>query len=457
METSKKRTTIRKTALFVSTVLVPLSFVVIGRSCFDIRYQSIKVTGTIQAKEIPVASKLGGRIEQVCVQEGQEVKKGEILVRFEAPELEARRKQLIALVAEEEAHLEELKNGPRQAEIDRAKAIADGSLANFQMLKSGFRKEDVEKAQSQRLEAEENYRLLKQGYRVEEVAQAKHQLEQARVNMDWQNQEFNRYRFLSQQGAVSTRDAGEFKSKYEGAVAAYHAAQQNYARMLHGPRSGEIEAARERLHFAKGQEQLMRRGPRTEEIEAAKQQYLSNKQAWALLQQGTRRETIARAEATLKQRQAQLQELEAQLKERQVVSPADAEVSVMDLHAGEVIGPDKAIATLTRLDDVWTRVYIPERELARVRMGQEVSVRADAFPGRTFVGKVVQIPSVAEFTPRNVQTPEERSAQVFGLKVKIENPSHLLRGGMNAELSLPPVEGPFQQIARSEHVSGDRP
>jgi HlyD family secretion protein len=129
----------------------------------------------------------------------------------------------------------------------------------------------------------------------------------------------------------------------------------------------------------------------------------------------------------------------------------------MDLHSGEVIAPQKSIATLTRLDEVWTRAYVPEKELGRVRVGQNVEVRVDAFPNKSFKGKIVQIPSVAEFTPRNVQTADERSAQVFGLKITIANKEHLLRGGMNATISLPPADQPYQSVARRDDAEGDSP
>ncbi len=89
-------------------------------------------------------------------------------------------------------------------------------------------------------------------------------------------------------------------------------------------------------------------------------------------------------------------------------------------------------------------------------MGQAVKVRVDAFPNKEFRGHVVQIPSVAEFTPRNVQTAEERSAQVFGLKVAIENKERLLRGGMNAEIELPPLEGPLASLAKVDNAARDR-
>lgn len=438
-----------KPTIILCSVALPALGWLLYTNVLDITYRPIDVTGTIQAKEVPVASKVGGRIAKVFVSEGQEVKTGEPLVEFETPELEAKRLQMEANVQRSKAELDESKNGPRQAEIDKARANASQALANWQMLKTGYRTEEVSKASAQSHEAESNLALLEKGYREEEVRNAKALMEQAKVEMDFQKKDWERYQYLSTQGAVRGRDMDEAKSKYEGAQKSYEAAVQTYKKMSMGPRREEIEAARERAHSARAQASMYAKGPRAEEIEVARQQYLAEKQALTLLEQGTRQEEIEKAAAQLKQSEASLAELEAQLQEKRVLSPVNAEVSVMDLHAGEVVAAGKSIATLTKLDELWTRVYIPERELGRVRMGQEVTVRADSYPVRTFHGKVVQIPSVAEFTPRNVQTAEERSAQVFGLKITIDNKDHLLRGGMNADITLPPVEKPFGRLARN--------
>lgn len=446
-----------KPVMVVSVVALPALAWFVHSTFFDINHRPIVVTGTIQAKEIPVSSKIGGRISKVLSTEGQDVKKGDVLVEFEAPELEAKRLQLQASIERSQAQLEQLRNGPRRSEIEKARAVAGQAYANWQMLKNGYRVEDVSKAEATRGEAQANYDLLKRGYRSEEVSQAKAVMDQAKVQLEFQKQDAERYLALSKQGAVSTRDAIELKSKQDSALETYNAAKQAYTKMSAGPREEEIRSAQHRLSTATANESMMRRGPRTEEIEAARQQYLSAKESLNLLEQGTRKEEIAQAQAQLKQSEGMLAELEAQLKERQVVAPVDAEVSVMDLHPGAVFTPQQSVATLTKLDEIWTRVYIPERELGRVHVGQDVELKADAFPNRTFKGKVVQIPSVAEFTPRNVQTAEERSAQVFGLKITIENKGHMLRGGMNAAINIPPVEQPFERVARKDNDSGNRP
>jgi multidrug resistance efflux pump len=376
----------RPVILGAVAVLVPLSVWGLWQGLQNVVGRPIVVTGTIQAKEIPVASKVGGRIGRVLAQEGQLVAPGQALVEFDVPELEAKREQLKASIAEGEARLLELKNGARPQEIEKARAAANEALANW--------------------------RILKEGYRQEEIRRAKEVAEKARVELDWAHRETQRFMSLADMGAVSRRDAEEFEAKQLAARNTYEAALRDYERMKHGPRADEIEAARQR--------------------------YLQARATLELLETGTRFEQIEQARAKVDELKAALAEVEAQLNERRIVSPAEAEVSVMDLHAGEVIPANKSIGTLTRLDNIWTRVYLPERELGRVRIGQEVAVKVDAYPGKEFRGKVVQIPGVAEFTPRNVQTPEERSNQVFGLKVVIDNKDRLLRGGMNAEVVLPP-------------------
>lgn len=436
-----------KRAVLVSVIALPLVAWLAWFNLFDASRRAITVTGTIQAKEIQLSSKVGGRIAKVLVAEGQVVAAGQPLVEFSLPELTARRDQILSQIEQSEARLTEFRRGARVQEIEKARAAASQAYAHWQMCLRGYREEDVEKAHALRREAERALALLEEGYRKEDVDHARELMEQARVNADWARRDWQRFQKLSAEGAVSARDADELRVKLDAADRALNAASEHYRKMAAGPRADEIKTAKEKLNFAIQHEKHMTKGMRSEEVEVARQAYLQAKAALALLEAGTRIEQIKYAEAQVKQNKALLAEVEAQLAERVIASPAAAEVSVMDLHAGEVVSANRPLLTLTRLDMLWTRVYLPERELARVRVGQEVVVRVDAYPKRTFKGRIVQIPGVAEFTPRNVQTPEERSAQVFGLKVNIDNSERLLRGGMNAEVILPPAEVQFRKVA----------
>jgi multidrug resistance efflux pump len=446
-----KSTKRQKRILSVCIVALPVFIFVAWERLVDIRFKPITVTGTIQAKEIAVASKIGGRIASLNVKEGQDVKPGETILEFEVPEMEAKEQQLMRLVENRSAELLELKNGPRPSEIAEAAAACRQALAQYTLMKNGYRKEEIERAVDLVEEARANLDLLLRGYRKEDIFRAKAVMDEARIRADWFKRDSQRYDRLAQDGAISKRDAEDLQIRSSTALEVYLAAKQEYEKMLKGPRPEEITAAKEHLKSTEAQRLLVERGYRVEEIEAARQAYLSKKARFDLLQEGTRKERIMQAEAAVKQVKAELKEVQALLKDRKIVSPAPAEVSVMDLHPGELIPANKSVITLTRLDDVWTRVYIPARELARVSMGMEVQVKVDSFPGRVFKGRIVQIPSIAEFTPRNVQTAEERSAQVFGLKVQIDNPDQVLRGGMNTEIVVPPVVGSFFRLADNGH------
>jgi HlyD family secretion protein len=88
------------------------------------------------------------------------------------------------------------------------------------------------------------------------------------------------------------------------------------------------------------------------------------------------------------------------------------------------------------LNDIWIRVYVPEERFGQMQVGDTVQVTVDAFPDRIFAGKVIQLASRAEFTPRNIQTEEGRRAQVFGVKIALDNREHWLRPGMPADVTF---------------------
>jgi multidrug resistance efflux pump len=105
---------------------------------------------------------------------------------------------------------------------------------------------------------------------------------------------------------------------------------------------------------------------------------------------------------------------------------------------GDVLAPNREIATLILTQHLWVRVYVPGPWLGLIHLGEKVRVKVDSFPDQAFEGTVEQINRLAEFTPRNVQTVDERIKQVFGVKVRL-NPNDPLRGGMSADVYFPGV------------------
>jgi RND family efflux transporter MFP subunit len=154
----------------------------------------------------------------------------------------------------------------------------------------------------------------------------------------------------------------------------------------------------------------------------------------------TQDKNVEAAQMQVLQARAQLADIDAQLKEMQVVAPAESILEVLSVKMGDVLPPNGEVATLLLPQHLWVRVYVPEPWLGRIKLGEQVRLRVDSFPGKDFPGEVEQINRQAEFTPRNVQTVEDRIRQVFGVKIRLPNNDDRLRAGMSADVYFPNVK-----------------
>ncbi len=153
----------------------------------------------------------------------------------------------------------------------------------------------------------------------------------------------------------------------------------------------------------------------------------------AEMEAGPTPEEVAVAEAQVGKAQAAVAALQVQLDKRTLRSPIDGVVTSRSAHAGEAAIAGATLLTIADLDEVRLTVYIPESELGRVYLGQEVQVEVDSFPGRSFLGTVSYISTEAEFTPKNVQTEKDQVNMVFAVRIRLPNPDHLLKPGMPAD------------------------
>ena len=217
-------------------------------------------------------------------------------------------------------------------------------------------------------------------------------------------------------------------------------AQANLTKALRGPRVEEIGSARASAENAE-RERLRQKGLLEKGV-TAQQQYdaaetlaKTTREALLQLERGNRPEDIAAARATLQAEERQLAYLERQRAESIVAAPAAGVIESMDLRPGDLVGPNQPVARMLEPSQVWVRVYVPEPELGRVRVGQKALLTVDTFPKTEFSGRVVEIRTQAEYTPRNVQTLDQRMDQVFGVKVAID-PAPQLKPGMAATVRL---------------------
>lgn len=137
---------------------------------------------------------------------------------------------------------------------------------------------------------------------------------------------------------------------------------------------------------------------------------------------------------------AQLADIDAQLAEMQVMAPTDSILEVLSVKVGDVLPANREVATLLLPQHLWVRVFVPEPWLGLIKVDDKVRVRVDSFPNVDFEGVVEQVSRQAEFTPRNVQTVEDRIRQVFGVKIRLPSNEDRLRAGMSADVYFPNVK-----------------
>lgn len=219
-------------------------------------------------------------------------------------------------------------------------------------------------------------------------------------------------------------------------------ARANVIKALRGPRIEDIATARAQAENAERervrQKALLDQGIIGQQAyDAASTAAKTSREALLQLERGNRPEDIDAARATLEAEEKQLGYLERQKKESVVLAPADGVIESMDLRPGDLVAANQPVAKMLEPSQIWVRVFVPEPQLGRVRVGQRAAVRVDTFPGRDFPGHVVEIRTQAEYTPRNVQTIEQRMDTVFGVKVAID-PAPELKPGMAATVRLEP-------------------
>jgi membrane fusion protein YbhG len=150
--------------------------------------------------------------------------------------------------------------------------------------------------------------------------------------------------------------------------------------------------------------------------------------------------SLQAAQMRIVQMRAQLAEIDSELAELNVAAPNDCVLEVLNVKVGDVLAPNQELATLILPQHLWVRVYVPETWLGWIGLGDAVRLRVDSFPNEDFAGTVEQINRQAEFTPRNVQTVEDRIRQVFGVKIRLQDRGDKLRAGMSADAVFPKVQ-----------------
>lgn len=342
------------------------------------------VSGTIEADEIRVGSRVGGRVSQVHVDEGDVAEPGKPLVELEPFDLREQLAQAKLQLAAQQATYEKLKAGYREEEIAQARANRDQAKAALDEAVAGPRKQEIQAARDSLAQAQAELQLAEKTFkRVEELYGRK------------------------------------------------AAPKEEYDQRL-----SELTVARAKVDVQSSQLALLEEGTRPEQIAQAQARLAQTQAQLDLLEHGYRPEEIEEAKARMQAAQAAVEIIEKQLAELTITAPTRSVVEAVDLREGDIIAANAPVISLLDLSRLWIRAYVPGRFLNYVQPGEELTIIVDGDPDRRLTGKVIFLAQEAEFTPSNVQTPEERGKRVFRIKVQLTGDTSMLHPGMNADVYL---------------------
>lgn len=344
---------------------------------------TLAVTGEIEGHVIAVGSRVGGRVSEVVAAEGDRVSAGDVLVRIEDFEAKADVAAARAVLAQAEAGLAKLEAGPRPETIRAAEAAAEAARARYDEAVKGARSEEIEAARSK--------------------------AEAARAEMEELRGDFERQSRL-----------------YEEDVVPFNVVDQVQHR---------LEAAENRYASARNELELLIAGTRDEQIVAAKAAYDAALAQLDELRHGSRVEDIAAARAARDLAAAQLERAQIALRETVVTSPINGIVESLDLRPGDIVKPG-AVARVMDPDDLELTIYVSAALLGQLHVGQTLPFTTDAHGDTVFEGVVEFIANEGEFTPRNLQTEEDRVQQVFAVELATDSASGKLRPGMAATVHI---------------------
>src|SRR5919199_5364690 len=343
---------------------------------------TISANGTVQAeRSINISPKNSGILKRLLVKEGDTVKQGQVVAYMDDSNLQGQLTQAKGQVAQAQANLQKLMAGNRPQDIAQAKAVLEQTEASLQQLLSGNRPQDI--------------------------AQAQAKLQDAQATFNQKQDDLNRNQQLYDAGAISLQTVNQARTARDSAQAQVRIAQQAV--------------------------ELQKAGARPQEIEQARAKVKQQQQAVELLKAGNRPEDIDVARAQVTSAKGVLQNIQAQIDDTIIRAPFDGVVTKKFSDPGAFVTPttsassvagaaSNSIVTLASTNQVVAN--LSETNIAQVRLGQNVTLKADAYPGKTFIGKVSQIAA---------QATVQQNVTSFEVKVALPDAESqkLLRAGMN--------------------------
>jgi multidrug efflux pump subunit AcrA (membrane-fusion protein) len=443
----------------------------------------LRASGTIEAVEVNVAPETSGKIKEVLVDEGQTVKSGDPLFILDESLLSAQRvvsaANLESAKAGAQTSQNALETAKSQYQITLESALAQDRKTRvqdwFSKDPNSFEQPDWYFSRAEQLKAQqaqvdlalkawEEAKASLENLNLSVEKSAFLQAEQRLLNARLAYETAKNVDSLAQNSADANAPVGKYNSTHCGTNQGYQVDNKRLTNFVYGCRGDDhlsqasdnrFDTAEKELDEAqKAYDALLNTQAADEvlqaraEVSIAQETYYATLDSLRQLQTGDQATAVIAAQGALsqaeaaakqsqksvEQAQANLDLLDTQMKKLTVYAPMDGVVLARNADPGEFVQPGASAITMANLGDLTITVYVPEDRYGEVSLGQEVSVTVDSFPDKTFKAVVSYIADQAEFTPRNVQTVEGRSATVYAVKLKVSDPESALKLGMPADV-----------------------
>jgi len=409
------------------------------------------VTGSlVSLQDVTLSSRLAGRLTQVLVREGDRVTVGQVIARLDTTDLEARVRAEEGTVAAARARVAQAQAAYRQqvvqsrANVESAEAAYNQQKVNtgavIDTAEAAYRQQvvqsraDIEAAEAGLKSAKAALSQIREGARKQDISQAESQLAIAQANCQKAASDYRRYKSLFEVGAIAEVTADQYRTTYEVAQEQLRAAEQALSLVKEGARSQEViqaeqnvRQAEERLRQAKAanaQDDIRRA-----DLESARAGHAQNAVRPAALQSAraaraqdaVRLAEVQAAVASLQQALSGLAIAQKNLADASILSPVAGQVASRSADPGQVVSPDVPILRVVSMDSIRFEPSVPERELGHIQVGQPVEIKVDAYPNRTFTGRVTRIYPAGSTKNRS-----------FPVQIAVSNPERMLRPQMFA-------------------------
>lgn len=426
--------------------------------------RSITGNGVIEATEVDVTSKVAGKVQTLNFHEGDDVQAGQLIATLEAQDLQGQVDAAQGNLQSAKESYQDLAAGTRPEDLARLRAQVNTATDQYSaasdqyklavaaraLVYAGPRTEEIQQLRAAYKLAVAQRDLVYAGTRQQEIEQAKAALTQAQAVLTKAESDLKRFTELYADGAIAHQMLDQAQEQRDAAAGAVTAAQQKLDEAQQGARPQEKEAADQAVKQAQARLQQAENGARPQEkeqadaamlaargqMQAAQQQVQAAKAALDLGIAGATKHALDSAKGKVVQAQGALATAAATHQQAQIFAPTDGRVTLRNVEPGDLVTPGLPIVRLAELKTVWIRVYVPEEQIGLIKVGQRADIRTDAYTNKHYTGRVIEISQVPEFTPKNVQTEEERVKLVFGVKIEIENPAFELKQGMPGDATI---------------------